>query len=299
MTSSAWRYSVSGGHSARPALILAVLVVVALLRPETAHAQAKQQTLTAEHTYLLGDNDSKSDARQACFLEAKRKVIEQAGVYIEATTVVKNLQLTKSEVAAYSAAVLRIETAQENYYVRDGRASLACTVKADVDMADVGRRLAAIAGDKSLQARIKEQQADIRELEQRVRVLSERVNTAPSESSAPLRKERNVVFSNLEDLENRKLAAIQAMTKSTDLISRFIVQGMMKQEVQGIVGVARATGLYPYDPLRFGTTTVHSSYGVAWNYGELWICFFGNGLVAAVGRTDKCSPNLLGERPSR
>ena len=56
--------------------ILAVLVLPPCVLAET-------QAYTATHTYILGDHDSKDDARQRCLLEAKRKILEQAGVYIE------------------------------------------------------------------------------------------------------------------------------------------------------------------------------------------------------------------------
>ncbi len=260
------------------------LTVLVLLTSASANAQARQ-TISAAHTYLLGDNDSKSDARQACFLEAKRKVIEQAGVYIEGQTVVKDLQLTKSEVVAYSAAVLRVETVREEYGLRDGRATLACAVKADVDIADVERRLAAIAGDKSLQTRIKDQQDEVRALEQRVRELNARVNMAPVTASGELRKERNVVFGNLTELENKKLAAIQAITAKTELIRQYVVRNMTVEEVVSIAGQPRTVYCCP-----------KNSGGGALNYGDLWVCFQSN-IVTGVGEGRACYPNLLRAAP--
>ena len=62
-------------------------------------AYAGVQTITASHTYVLGDNDSRNDARHLCFLEAKRKVLEMAGVYIQSHDVVTNAELTKSQIA--------------------------------------------------------------------------------------------------------------------------------------------------------------------------------------------------------
>ena len=58
-----------------------IILLAALVLPPVAFAEI--QTFTATHTYFLGDHDSKDDARQRCLLEAKRKILEQAGVYIE------------------------------------------------------------------------------------------------------------------------------------------------------------------------------------------------------------------------
>lgn len=68
---------------------------------------AEIETISATHKYVMGDNDSKNDARRMCFMEAKRKVLEKAGSYIESNTTVKNYQLAKDEIIAYSAALLK------------------------------------------------------------------------------------------------------------------------------------------------------------------------------------------------
>ena len=78
--------TVAGGRAIlRPMRALSVITLLAVLILPTV-AFAETQTFTATHTYILGDHDSKDDARQRCLLEAKRKVLEQAGVYIESAS---------------------------------------------------------------------------------------------------------------------------------------------------------------------------------------------------------------------
>src|SRR5690348_6801244 len=113
--------------------------------------EAEIQAITATHTYVMGDNDSRNDARQLCFLEAKRKVLEQAGSLIQSSSEVKNFELTKDQISSYSAAVLSVEIIKEEFGFSNGHNSLTLTVKSDVDIADVRKRLAAIIADKSLQ----------------------------------------------------------------------------------------------------------------------------------------------------
>ena len=90
---------------------------------------AATQTITATHTYVMGDNDSRNDARRLCFLEAKRKVLEQAGTFIQSSSEVKNFELTKDQITSYSAAILSVETIQESYDSRNGQNTLTLTVK--------------------------------------------------------------------------------------------------------------------------------------------------------------------------
>jgi len=63
----------------------------------------------------MGDNDSKNDTRRMCFLEAKQKALERAGTYIENLSEVRNGRLTKDEITAYSAALLKVEIVKENW----------------------------------------------------------------------------------------------------------------------------------------------------------------------------------------
>ena len=137
-----------------------ITLLAALTLPTVVSAET--QTLIATHTYIMGDNDSRNDARQLCFLEAKRKVLEKAGVYIESVSEVKDFQLTKDKITSFAAAILRVEIVKENFAFENGHNTLTLTVKSDVDGADVQMRLAAIVADKGLQDRIAGQQQQIR-----------------------------------------------------------------------------------------------------------------------------------------
>ena len=75
-----------------------IVLLSAFVLPTVAFAEI--QTFTATHTYTLGDHDSKDDARQRCVLEAKRKILEQAGVYIESASEVMNFDLTKDKITS-------------------------------------------------------------------------------------------------------------------------------------------------------------------------------------------------------
>lgn len=241
-------------------------------------AQAEVQTITATHTYVMGDNDSRNDARQLCFLEAKRKVLEKAGSYIQSQTEATNFQLTKDQISSYSAAVLSVEIVKEDFAFSNGHNNLTLTVRADVDIADVRKRLQAIAEDKTLQGRIGAQQQQIRQLENQVRQLNERVNIAPASSAGELRKERNVVFGNLQELENKKLAAIRVIVEKTELVRKYVVPNMTMKEVENILGTPRGA--------RYDGPLLRDK-GNSWNYGELWIVFSG-GVVKCISPNQHC-----------
>lgn len=259
-----------------------------------AQAGAEVQTITATHTYTLGDNDSRNDARQLCFLEAKRKVLEKAGVYIQSQTEVENLKLTKDKISSYSAALLSVEIVKEDFGSSNGQNVLALVVKADVDTADLRKRLEAIAGDKGLQDRLDAQHQQLQQLEERVRQLNARVVASPVDSAGTLRKERNVVFGDIQELENKKLAAIQAIDDKTSIIRKYIVRNMTQKEVREIAGQPRAIDHFAQYFLPGENSLGSFSHGlaVAENYGEVWV-IYRDYLVVCVSYDKKCSQNLL------
>src|SRR5262249_14729880 len=58
-------------------------IVVYAILSVALPAYSAVSPFTATHTYVLGDNDSRNAARQKCLAEAKRKILEQVGVYLE------------------------------------------------------------------------------------------------------------------------------------------------------------------------------------------------------------------------
>ena len=195
----------------------------------------------------------------------------------------KDFQLTKDKITSFAAAILRVEIVKENFAFENGHNFLTLIVRSAVDTADVKKRLAAIIADKGLQDRITEQQQRIRQLEQQVQALNSRLNVAPYSSSSELRKERNVVFGNIEEIENKKLAAANAITEKTEIIRRYILARMTKKEVEGILGSPRAS-----TNIQLGSAYAYR-FGDSWNYGELWVCFDPSGLVRGIGTEHQCN----------
>ncbi|HSL06326.1 MAG TPA: hypothetical protein VK901_22655 [Nitrospiraceae bacterium] len=278
-----------------------ITLLAAFILPTGAFAEV--QTITATHTYILSDNDSRNDARQLCFLQAKQKVLEQAENFIQSHSVVNNFELTKDQIAAYSAAVLSVEVVKEDVGLSNGQNTLTLTVKADVDVDQVNTLLAAIVVDKNLADRIAYQQQQIRELEGQVQALNSRLNIATSGAASELRKERKVVFENIAALDRIQLVATQRIAREketiqqkTEKILKYVLRDMTPQEVLSLVGEPVKKWLFS-----------SGGFGLNWYYGELWICFdeplgLEDWRVEGIGRAGPfpnplrvCSNNLLSQ----
>lgn len=95
--------------SGNKANLLLTGICLVLFAGATSTAFAEIKIIEADSTYVLGDNDSKIDARRITVQEAKRKALELAGTYVESLTLARNYQLTKEEIKAYTAGIIESE----------------------------------------------------------------------------------------------------------------------------------------------------------------------------------------------
>ena len=140
-----------------------IILLTALVLP--AFAFAETQTFTATHTYILGDHDSKDDARQRCLLETKRKILEQAGVYIESESEVRNFDLTKDKITSFAAAVMQVKDTKEDVSFQQGHMTMTLKLTAQVDLEEVRKQLAARQVDASVRDDVAMQKERLKRLE--------------------------------------------------------------------------------------------------------------------------------------
>jgi hypothetical protein len=240
---------------------VAYLTIIALIAlPLSVHAKMKY--MTASHTYKMGDNDSRNDARHICFLEAKRTVLEKAGTYIQSYPKVKDLQLTEDEISSYSAALLEVETVDEKWE----NMSVTLTVKTKVDTSYIEKQLARIQKDTSVQNKIKSQQAKLAELERKVSSLQKQLASVDVVKAAPLRKERNVTFNRIDALKQMKIEIVEKVYRRTTDARKYVELGMTKQDVKSLLGEPDGRGRDRE----------------SWYYGRVKVSFNRGGLVKAV-----------------
>ena len=242
-----------------------LLLLVLVLIPYISHAETK--TIYETNKYVMGDNDSKNDARRMCFLEAKRKVLEKAGTYIESHTQVKNYKLEKDEINSYSAALLKVETVKEEWKFIGENMAIYITVKAEVDTSYIEKQLAKITKDTSVQKKIKDQQRQLQELERTVTDLQKQLGSVNSTKAAVLRKERNVVFKQIDELQAKKIAIIKKIRLKTKKAKDLVAVGMTKKDVYSLMG--EPDGVDTYDNIYYyGTTKIWFNYGGLVTYIE-------------------------------
>jgi outer membrane protein assembly factor BamE (lipoprotein component of BamABCDE complex) len=249
-------------------LIIIISFISFLLYGNTANAEIK--TITATHTYKMGDNDSRNEARRICFIEAKRSVLEQAGTYIQSSTEVGNYQLSKDEITTYSAALLSVETVTEKWETM----AVTITVKAVVDTGYIDKQLSKITKNTPLQKQIKAQQDKIIKLEKAMSSMQDKIKSADVNKATELKKERNVVISEIDTIEGKKIEIIERINKQTQSAKKYITPGMTQQDIQSLLGTPDGTERAYFARFRRVVSV--------WHYGKTKVIFNAANIVDSV-----------------
>ena len=168
----------------RPMRALSVITLLAaLLSPLVAFAEI--QTFIATHTYVLGDHDSKDDARQRCLLETKRTILEQAGVYIESESEVRNFDLTKDKITSFTAAVMQVKDTKEEVSFQQGHMTMTLKLTAQVDLEEVRKQLAERHVDASVRDDVAMQKERLKRLETQLEEMRQQIGKATGQTPAP------------------------------------------------------------------------------------------------------------------
>ncbi|NTV12583.1 MAG: tetratricopeptide repeat protein [Desulfobulbaceae bacterium] len=105
-------------------------------------AQAEIMSFEGKYHYDAGESDSKLSCRAISLLQVKQLLLERLGTYIESTTQVTDLQLSRDEVTSLSAGIVKTEIIDESW---DGK-TYSLTARIHADPEEVMRLLNVIAG---------------------------------------------------------------------------------------------------------------------------------------------------------
>jgi polyhydroxyalkanoate synthesis regulator phasin len=164
-------------------------------------SSAKTHVIYASYKYVVGDNDTKNDAKRICFIEAKRRCLEKAGTYIESQTVVKSYKLTSDEIRAYAAAIIKVEIVSELVEFQNETLIIYMTVRAEVEEEELKKKIREIRSDRALQRKVREQERQLDQLERKIRDLQKKTFLANVPGVSEIRKERKKTFDDLDRWE--------------------------------------------------------------------------------------------------
>lgn len=212
-------------------------------------AHAKVETIYATYKYIMGDNDTKHDAKTLCYTSAKRRLLEKVGAFITSETEMKNYKITRDEVTSYSAAFLDVEVESEKTEVMGETFAIIMTLKTNVDVGKVKKILYGIINDASLKKKIEEKSRRVLHLENKIKDLQIQLTASDYKKSLELINERKKVINKLETenktikkiilakmaRDSRRSELIESNAKKVRTILQYVEIGMTPQEVAEII----------------------------------------------------------------
>lgn len=146
------------------------LLLLFSLTASGAHAWDKNY----HSNYLLGDGDSRLSARRATVLQIQQQAIQEAGVYIQAESVLHNNELDE-KIEQMTAAIVQIEVLNEQFMVdaATGQQRLLLEARASVDESVLAERVRNLQQQNRSSAELKQLATDNQALQQKLELLLE------------------------------------------------------------------------------------------------------------------------------
>ena len=139
--------------SLSPKTWMAYLLLLLLLWPAQS-IRAEIHAIDEQAEAYAGDNQSKNEVRQLALLEAKRRALERAGVYVRSLTVVKLAQVEQDDILVFTAGVARTDILKEEFFLTpEGNLGARVLARVQIDTDQVEKEIQRFS-----------QQGDLREM---------------------------------------------------------------------------------------------------------------------------------------
>ncbi len=174
-------------------------------------AFAETKTVTTTGKFVMGDLDSKSDAKNVALMNAKRMALEEAGTYLTSLTEVKNYELSQDEISSLAAGIICVEILDEKWTMEGESLAVVLTIKATINTDDLDNRINSMKENKDVVEDFKTIQAELDQLKQELEKIKAQGDKADSSkevkstvASVPTQSEAGTInrMIALEDLKN-------------------------------------------------------------------------------------------------
>lgn len=189
-------------------LCVGLLLVVAIC---SSLAFAESTVVTCKGKYVMGDMDTKKNARCLALMEAKRSALEQAGTFLESSSEVKNYELTKDEINSLASGIISVEVLKEEWKMSGENLMVTVLIRATVDISNLQERISALKDDsesveelKNIQDQLAALQEELQELKARQ---AEEAEKQTKTSKKDLREQYVAVSNTMTALELLKNAS--------------------------------------------------------------------------------------------
>jgi len=149
-------------------LIMALAVSLVSTTWASLPSLAQMREIRTTGDYRMGDNDTPGAAKQLALLDAKRKALEQVGTYLQSVTEVKNLQLSKDQIDAYSAGIIEVLEQSTQAAVEGNATVYHVNVLVRINTADMVHRLDMVRNNQATSTDLLEMRKQVQAMQQQL-----------------------------------------------------------------------------------------------------------------------------------
>ncbi|MFA5197901.1 MAG: hypothetical protein WC437_05790 [Patescibacteria group bacterium] len=178
-----------------------IILMIMSLYPSFVFANTYEVETTGE--YVMGDRDTKADARRIALEHAKLLAVEQIGTYLESETVVQKSQVTKDEIRTYASAIVKTNVLSENISLLENKTTIfRINIKANVDISVLEKKIDEIKSDTKRRNQIASLQLENIRLLKELENLSTKLKNEKAGQYKKLINERENVLEKIEKNQN-------------------------------------------------------------------------------------------------
>ena len=170
-------------------------VVPAAQRPPSANVRV----VAASGGYRMGDHDTRSDAIRLAVEAAKRDALEQVATYLESVTEVKNMDVTRDDIRAYTAGIVMVLDQKITTSLEGENVVIRADLTAQVDPDEVTQAIATLRENESARTELMALRSETDQLRQQLDAANQALAAAVSpEQIQALNQERQDLLNQLQ-----------------------------------------------------------------------------------------------------
>ena len=181
-------------------------------------------TINSYGIAFLGSGITEDEARVIAMNDAKRKALEQTGMYLESHTTVINHTLITDEIITISGSIVQTKTLSENRNILNNMFAIEVEVETTIDLKILDERIAYIRKNRELEEQLKLERARNIEVAKQIDYLQHHANTAKNQEVKELVNALTATEWNRLGLQQENLQKkIEYFTKSIVLDPNYII----------------------------------------------------------------------------
>jgi len=170
-------------------------VVPAAQRPPSANVRV----VTTSGEYRMGDHDTRSDAVRLAVEAAKREALEQVATYLESVNEVKNMDVTRDDIRAYTAGIVMVLDQKITTRLEGETVVIRADLTAQVDPDEVAQAIATLRENESAKTELMALRSETDQLRQQLDAANQALAAAVSpEQIQALNQERQDLLNQLQ-----------------------------------------------------------------------------------------------------